>query len=52
MPQIAPLLWLYLFFFFLLRLALVLILNFFIKPFETIASTNITQSTPQKHWKL
>nr|YP_009509607.1 ATP synthase F0 subunit 8 [Epixanthus frontalis]AUN45024.1 ATP synthase F0 subunit 8 [Epixanthus frontalis] len=52
MPQMAPLLWLYLFFFFLTSLILVLILNFFIKPFETITPPTHSVSATQKLWKL
>nr|YP_009630628.1 ATP synthase F0 subunit 8 [Etisus anaglyptus]QBR55186.1 ATP synthase F0 subunit 8 [Etisus anaglyptus] len=52
MPQMAPLLWMYLYFFFLLSLMLVLILNFFIKPFETMSSISTAHDIPQKPWKL
>nr|WMQ53431.1 ATP synthase F0 subunit 8 [Portunus armatus] len=53
MPQMAPLLWLYLYMFFLISFVIFLMVNYFIKPFETIDS-NVISKSPSNHldWKL
>ncbi|NP_872444.1 ATP synthase F0 subunit 8 (mitochondrion) [Portunus trituberculatus] len=53
MPQMAPLLWLYLYIFFLLSFIIFLMINYFIKPFETIDSNIISKSSTHFfNWKL
>nr|YP_214825.1 ATP synthase F0 subunit 8 [Pseudocarcinus gigas]AAT52153.1 ATP synthase F0 subunit 8 [Pseudocarcinus gigas] len=52
MPQMAPLMWIYLFFFFLLSLMFFLVLNYYIKPFQSISTSTSYTTTIQKLWKL
>nr|BDL61404.1 ATPase F0 subunit 8 [Deiratonotus japonicus] len=52
MPQMAPMYWLYLFFFFLFILTLFLMMNYFIKPFDLLDTTQSTSKTNFKPWKL
>nr|YP_010579366.1 ATP synthase F0 subunit 8 [Thalamita integra]UEV85598.1 ATP synthase F0 subunit 8 [Thalamita integra] len=53
MPQMAPLMWLYLYVFFLVSLILFMSINYFIKPFQKMdSSDNILSSPPQPIWKL
>nr|YP_009509581.1 ATP synthase F0 subunit 8 [Pilumnus vespertilio]AUN44998.1 ATP synthase F0 subunit 8 [Pilumnus vespertilio] len=52
MPQMSPLLWLPLYLFFLTALMLFLVLNYFIKPFEIMNSSNPSENVNQPSWKL
>nr|YP_009498515.1 ATP synthase F0 subunit 8 [Parasesarma pictum]AWK60828.1 ATP synthase F0 subunit 8 [Parasesarma pictum] len=52
MPQMAPLYWLYLFIFFLFTLLLFFMMNYFIKPFNSISPVSHETKFIFKSWKL
>nr|YP_010384992.1 ATP synthase F0 subunit 8 [Plagusia squamosa]UPL65002.1 ATP synthase F0 subunit 8 [Plagusia squamosa] len=52
MPQMAPIYWLYLLFFFLTTFMMFFMMNYFIKPYESMDSFDSTSPKHFKSWKL